>query len=43
MLKYKEAYVDKGRDFYAQKYRQQQVRMLQRKAAALGLQLVEAA
>ena len=43
MLKYKEAYVDKGRDFYAQKYRQQQVRMLQRKAAELGLQLVEAA
>ena len=43
MLKYKEAYVDKGRDFYDQKYRQQQVRMLQRKAAELGLQLVEAA
>jgi transposase len=43
MLKYKEEYVDKGRDFYEQKYRQQQLRMLQKKAAELGLQLVEAA
>jgi hypothetical protein len=37
LRKYKEEYVDKGRDFYAQKYRRQQVRMLQRKAAELGL------
>ena len=41
MLKYKEAYVDKGQDYYDQKYRQQQLRMLQKKAAELGLQLVQ--
>lgn len=40
MLKYGEAYVDKGREFYAQRYRQQQIKMLTKKAAQLGLQLV---
>ena len=43
MLKFGKAYVDKGRHTYELKYRQQQVRMLQKKAAALGLQVVEAA
>ena len=43
MLKYKEDYVDKGREFYEQKYRQQQIRMLQKKAKDLGLQLVAVA
>jgi hypothetical protein len=42
MLKYGEAYVDKGREWYEQKYRQQQIRMLQKKAAELGLQVVAA-
>ncbi|HUE00971.1 MAG TPA: hypothetical protein VMR62_15475, partial [Bryobacteraceae bacterium] len=42
MLKFKEAYVDKGKEFYEQKYRQIQLRMLQRKAAELGLQITEA-
>jgi len=43
MLKYKEEYVDKGRESYEEKYRQQQIRMLQKKAKDLGLQLIEAA
>jgi transposase len=43
MLKYREGYIDKGRDFYEQKHRQQQIRMLRKKAADLGLQIVEAA
>jgi hypothetical protein len=43
MLKFREAYVDKGRAFYEQKYRQQQVRKLQKKATALSLQVIEAA
>jgi hypothetical protein len=42
MLKYKEAYVDKGREYYEQKHRQQQIRMLRKKAAEMGLQLLEA-
>ena len=40
MMKYGEKYVDKGNDFYEEKYRSQQVRMLTKKAAALGLQVV---
>jgi transposase len=43
MLKYGEKYVDKGKEFYEQKYRQLQVRMLTKKAAELGLQLVQSA
>jgi len=43
MLKHGEAYVDKGREYYEQKYRQQQIRMLQKKAAEFGLQVTEAA
>jgi len=43
MLKYGEAYVDKGKEFYEQRYRQIQLRMLHRKAAELGLQVIEAA
>jgi hypothetical protein len=43
MLKYGEQYVDKGRAFYEQKYRQMQVRMLTKKAADLGLQLTQSA
>ena len=43
MLKYGEAYVDKGKEFYEQKYHQQQVKMLTKKAAALGLQVIQPA
>jgi transposase len=43
MLKYGEAYVDKGREYYEQKYRQIQIRLLVRKAAELGFQLTESA
>jgi len=43
MLKYGEQYVDKGKEFYEQKYRQLQIRMLTKKANELGLQLVQPA
>ena len=43
MLKYGEAYVDKGKEFYEQKYRQLKIRMLTKKATELGLQLVQSA
>jgi transposase len=43
MLKYGEKYVDKGKEFYEEKYRQQQIRMLTKKATELGLQLVHSA
>jgi transposase len=43
LLKYGEAYVDKGREFYEHKYREQQVRMLSKRAAALGMQVVACA
>jgi len=34
-LKYRERYIDKGREFYEQEYRQQQIRMLTKKASGL--------
>jgi transposase len=43
MLKYGEQYVDKGKEVYEQKYRQMQFRVLSKKAAELGLQLVQPA
>jgi len=43
MLKYGEKFVDHGKEFYEQKYRQLQVRMLTKKAAELGLQLIQSA
>jgi transposase len=43
LLKYGQAYVDRGADFYEQNHRQQQIQMLQKKAAGLGLQLVQSA
>ena len=42
MLKYRDGYIDKGVDFYEQKFRQQQIGALRKKAAKFGLQLVEA-
>jgi transposase len=43
MLKYGENYIDKGKEFYEQKYRQQQIHMLTKKATELGLQLIPTA
>jgi transposase len=40
MMKYGEDYVDRGHQFYEEKYRNQQVRMLTKKASELGLQVV---
>jgi transposase len=42
-LKYGQAYVDRGVEFYEQKYRQQQIKIITKKAAELGLQLVHSA
>ena len=43
LLKFGEQYVDKGSEVYEQKYHQQQVKMLTKRAAELGLKLVECA
>ncbi|HEY6370724.1 MAG TPA: IS110 family transposase [Candidatus Sulfotelmatobacter sp.] len=40
MLKYGQQFVDKGMEYYEQRYRNQQVHLLQKRAAKLGLQLV---
>jgi transposase len=42
-LKYGQAYVDKGAEFYEQKYRSQQIQFLTKRAKELGLQLVHSA
>ena len=42
MLKYGHEYVDKGTQFYDQRLREQQLQLLKKKAAALGLRLIEA-
>lgn len=42
-LKYGQVYVDKGSEFYEQKYRQQQINLLTKRAAELGMQLVHSA
>lgn len=41
MLKYGQAYVDKGTEYYEQRFRQQQIHLLKKRAAKLGLQLAE--
>src|SRR5499427_4666745 len=43
MLKYGQQYVDKGIEYYENRYRQQQIRLLQKNAAKLGLQITVAA
>jgi transposase len=43
LLKHGQQYVDKGSQFYEQKYREQQIKILTKKAAGLGLQLVQSA
>ena len=42
-LKHGQAYVDQGSEVYEQKYRQQQINILTKKAAELGLQLIQPA
>jgi len=37
MLRYGQEYVDRGQQFYEDKYRQQQIALLNRQAAQLGL------
>jgi transposase len=39
MLKYGEQYVDKGMNFYEEKYREQEIRSIQKRAKQLGLQI----
>ena len=41
MLKWGHEYVDKGLQYYEDRHREQQVRLLQKKAAKLGLLIVE--
>jgi transposase len=43
MLKYGQQYVDKGTEYYENRYRQQQIHLLQKNAAKLGLQITVAA
>ena len=43
LLKFGQQYVDKGTEFYEQKYREQQIKALTKRAASLGLQLVQSA
>ena len=43
MLRYGQEYVDRGQQFYEEKYRQQQISLLNRKAAQLGFSIVPAA
>ena len=40
LLKWGHAYVDKGQHYYEERQREQQVQLLTRRAAKLGLQLV---
>jgi transposase len=41
MLKYGQTYVDKGNEYYEERLRQQQIRLLQKRAAKLGFHVVE--
>jgi transposase len=41
MLKYGQAYVDKGTEYYENRFRQQQIDLLRKRAAKLGLQIAE--
>jgi transposase len=43
LLKFGQSYVDRGTEFYENKYRQLQIKILTKKAAGLGLQLVQSA
>jgi hypothetical protein len=39
MLRYGEQYVDKGMDYYERKYREHEIRSIQKRAKELGLQI----
>ncbi len=39
MLKYGQAYVDKGTEYYEERFRQQQIQLLRKRAAKLGFQI----
>jgi transposase len=41
MLKYGQEYLDRGMEYYDERYRRQQIHLLKKRAAALGLNLVE--
>ena len=41
MLKYGQAYVDQGTQYYEERFRQQQIQLLRKRAAKLGLQVAE--
>src|ERR1700758_4777200 len=41
MLKYGQTYVDKGTQYYEERFRQQQIQLLRKRAAKLGLQVAE--
>jgi hypothetical protein len=43
MLRFGQEYVDRGQQFYEEKYRQQQISLLNRKAAQLGFSVIPAA
>jgi transposase len=43
MLKYGQEYVDKGMQYYDERYREQQIDMLKKKASKLGVRIVESA
>jgi len=43
LLKFGQSYVDRGTEFYENKHRQLQIQILTKKAAGLGLQLVQSA
>jgi transposase len=40
MLKFGQEYVDRGTQYYEDRYRQQQIQFLRKKAAKLGLQII---
>ena len=42
MLKHGQRYVDKGTEYYEQRYRNQQVQLLRKNAIKLGFQITEA-
>lgn len=41
MLKYGQAYVDKGTEYYEERFRQQQIQLLRKRATRLGFQVAE--
>jgi hypothetical protein len=41
MLRWGHAYVDKGMRYYEERHRQQQIHLLKKRAAKLGLQIIE--